>query len=372
METRFPIAPPKLVFSSRFFSLSSFLTGLFLLFIMACQQEKDEIHTLPSGHGEDYSMYYKILTFLETKEGKPLTHPVLTPRTTYSPGDILDYVEGGMNLQYTDPRPTWASYDVVTDTFTIPLSSGYASQQDLEDLFDEVVDSASAHFYGIAETDKFPFLYDAVSLGYSTSLMTLKVTSSVGKVNKDLTPFTSTDYWNVGGGKCGPYSGGSDDAQDRMNDALNAFYAPYGCVFYTNVTYISGELEEYGWYDMNQNDPTPGDFSIDYRTFRFFCTDEEMDPEDPCYDPSIPDCDELDIDEILCLDPDELNYYFGSISSMYNSYYFDSGLYPISSDLFLEFGLCSHTFYFWYPEAFFGTQNSCVSSNFPTYLPQCC
>ena len=93
-----------------------------------------------------YAMYYRILNFIETKNGIPITRPIISNRTTYSTTDILDYIEGAMNLQYTDSRLSWASYDVRTDTFTIPLAAGYASQQDLEDLFSEIEDTASVHF----------------------------------------------------------------------------------------------------------------------------------------------------------------------------------------------------------------------------------
>jgi hypothetical protein len=344
------------------------MASAFTFLISSCQ--KDEIKSTPPD--PEYGMYYKILSFLEEKDGKPLTHPTLTTRTTYSPGDILDYVEGGRNLQYASNRPTWTTYDVRIDTFTIPLSSGYASQQNLEDLYDKIVDTASVHFYGINETDKFPYLFDAISIAYSTSLMTLSVTSSVGKGYRDLTPFGSTDYWDVSGGKCGPYSGGTDNAQDVMNDALNNYYLPYGCVFYTNVTYVSSELEELGWSSLNTSDPIPDDFSIDYRTFIVFCDDEELDPEDPCYSDTRPACSELDFAEIDCLTPSELNYYFGSIRSIYYTYHSNTGLNHISSNIYMEYGLCSYLLHFWAPSSLFGTQNSCLSEEYPTYLPPCC
>ena len=371
-------APPPRILGYRSL-IKPFIMGCALLLIFSsCEQ--DDAKTPIADPASEYAMYYKILTFLEQKEGKPITQPVLTPRTTYSPLDILDYVEGGMNLQYTDSRLSWASYDVRTDTFTVALSSGYASQQAMEDLFDEIEDTASVHFYGISEPDKFPFLYDATNISNSLTLMTLSVTSRVGKVHRDPTPFGSTDYWDVEGGKCGPYSGGTLEASEVIANALNDYYDPYGCTFYTNVeTAYYSDLYSYGWGQANSSDPTPGDFIVDFRTYLFYCWDYHTwgDPETWGCEEAIgfPDCEDFDVADIRCLEPWEMNYYFESIRSIYADYRNaqpNPYLTHIYSEIHLGSDLCLAVQEGWDPEVSFGQPNSCDSSNYPTYLPPCC
>jgi hypothetical protein len=109
-------------------------------------------------------------------------------------------------------------------------------------------------------------------------------------------------------------------------------------------------------------------YSEKQATFRV----NSYDPEDPCYTEDLPECTELDFEQIECLDPTELNYYFGSIVNMYNTYYFDTNLYHIESEIFIDYGLCENFLAFWSPWSFFGTQNSCLNPELPTYLPQCC
>ena len=358
------------------------LVLLLLIFgsvILSCRND-DSNALMPDEEDGQYTMYYRILNFIETKDGMPSTSPIISNRTTYSTADILDYIEGAMNLQYTDSRLSWASYDVRTDTFTIPLTAGYASQQDLEDLFIEIEDTASVHFYGISEPDKFPLLYDATNLSSNLSLMTLSVTARVGKVHRDPTPFGSTDYWNVYGGKCGPYSGGTSQASEVIADALNDYYAPYGCTFFTSVTtaYYQ-DLKNYGWDDTNTGDTNPGDFILDYRTYMFHCWDYQSwgDPEEWGCEAAIgfPDCSEFDGEDIQCLEPDEMNYYFESIREIYadfRSAQANPYLTHINSVIILDPILCLQTQEGWNPIVSFGQPNACNSSNYPTYLPPCC
>ncbi|MBK9982485.1 MAG: hypothetical protein IPP15_08680 [Saprospiraceae bacterium] len=318
-----------------------------------------------------YETYYKMLTFIETMEGKQPTHPVFLPRGLYAPSNILEYVEGTMNLQYTDPRLTWDSYDNRTDTFTIALSSGYATLGDVQALVEKVRDTASVHFYSITEQDKFPVLYDAVNVSATSSIMYVSVLSMVGKVHRDPTPFGSTDYWDVFGGKCSPQSGGGTrKASDLINSALVEYFEPYGCTFFTNETEVY-DLHSYGWGQLNPHDPTPGDFNIDFRTWAFYCADE-IDPEDECLPEGIQLCSGFDEEDIKCLDPDEMNYYFGSIVDIYNSYTAETDLHHINSLNYLEFGLCDFLSEFWAAHVFFGTPNACESEIYPIPLPPCC
>jgi len=317
-----------------------------------------------------YETYYKMLTFIETMEGKKPTLPVFLNRGIYAPSDILEYLEGLMNLQYTDPRMTWDSYDTRTDTFTIALSGGYASQGAVEALYEKVRDTASVHFYGISEQDKFPYMYDAVNVSATSSILSVSVLSMVGMIHRDPTPFGPTDYWDVFGGKCSPETGGGNkQASDVINDALIDYFEPYVCTFYTNETEVF-DLHSHGWHHLNEDDPTPGDFIVDYTTWSFFCADE-IDPEDQCLPEGIQLCSEFDANDIKCLAPDEMNYYFSSIVDIYNSYTTATDLHLINSLIYVEFGLCNFLSQFWAEHAFFGTPNECLGE-YPIALAPCC
>ena len=311
-----------------------------------------------------FETYYKLVTFYEKMEGLPQTYSVITPRTDYSDTDVRDYVEGTMNLVYTDPNLTWASYEQTIDTFTLSLSGGYATEQAVEALYDQVVDSASVFFYRISEPDKFPYLYDVEIIGSSSSYVQITVEHVTGKVHRDPTPFGSTDYWSVfeGEGHCGPESGGTENASDRQNIALTDYFTPYGCVVWSNLSNISVEdLEEFGWGETNPNDPNPGDFIIDYRTFYVECDDGG-------------ECDDLADNGVFCLDPNEMNYYFQSIKSIYEDYTDDSGLHlRMSTFGLLRDEVGSPNYYYWTGFNRFGTRTDCdEGGSFPYALPQCC
>jgi hypothetical protein len=314
-------------------------------------------------------------------DGKTPSHPVLAPRTTYSPDDAVYYLEGGMNLAYTDSGLSWQSYDSRTDTFTLTLHSGYASQQDLDNLFDKIRDTASVHFYSISDPDKFPVVYDVTKISNTSSLLTIRFLSRVGKGHRDPTPFGSTDYWSVYGGKCSPYSGGSLEASQVIANALNDYYAPYGCTFYTDViTKYNTDLFAYGWSQVNTNDNNSGDFIQDYKTWKFFCWDygKYGDPEEYGCTNAIgfPDCAELTDPNIHCLNPDDMNFYFQSIRNIYESFLANQEnpyLVHKLSDISLLYTLCLDVNQTWYPVVSFGVPNECADpGDYPTYLSPCC
>ena len=297
-------------------------------------------------------------------EGKEPIYPVLIPRTGYSISEVIEYVEGGMNLEYTDPSLTWDEYEHTVDTFTIALTSGYASQVNLEALYEKVRDTASVFFYSISESDRFPYLFDVVNLFSTSSTLQISVLCQVGKIHRDPTPFGSTDYWSIfpDGGKCGPYSGSSGNASSKLNSALIDYFSPYGCVFYTDMTYVGlSTLQDYGWWDLNGDDPTPEDNVIDYRTFNTSCEDGS------------PECDEFFENGIYCLDPDEMNYYFQSIVSIYNDYMNEMELDHRTSGLYFDTGTGAFNHYFWSADNWFGVRHDCiVGGDFPHVLPFCC
>ncbi len=269
-----------------------------------------------------------------------------------------------MNLEYTDPRLTWAGYENTTDTFEIALTSGHADRVALEALYDEVIDSASAFFYRISESDKFPYLYDVVNLNATSSLLTITVEGIVGKVHRDPAPFGEDDYWSVffGEGHCAPMSGETDNASDRLNSALNDYFTPYQCIFWTETHNVpTADLEDFGWGQLNGADPNPGDFIVDYRTFYSIC------------EHGSDDCEEFVENGVYCLNPDEMNYYFQSIIDIYNDYIDDSGTQLRMSLFGLTMLTGSDDVNYWAGINKFGTRYDCIEGNdFPYALPFCC
>ncbi len=341
----------------------------FTLTYVSCN--KDEITTqIVVGHDAKYDMYYKILSFIETMEGKVPSHPAILPRTTYSPADILEYIEGALNLQYTDPSLTWEDYEDRTDTFTIALTDGYASQAAVEALYEKVLDTASVHFYSISEPDRFPYLYDAANLAASsTTLMYVSVLSKVGKVHRNPTPFGENDYWSVipHEGLCDPADDPSPyNASSIMSDVLNDHFKPYGCVFYTNETQVYSQNDQLdppliGWRADNPNE-VAGDWVMDFRTFYTAC------------EHGTSQCSDFVDNGVYCLAPNEMNYYFTSILGIYNNYTSVTGLVPMLTEINLyETTQLGDDIKSWECNDVFATRNDCYEGNdFPFALPICC
>lgn len=300
-------------------------------------------------------------------KGKTQTHPSLMTRSDRDPSEIVDYIEGAMNLEYTDAGLTWKDYEETTDTFEIAMTSGHAIDAAVGALYNEVRHSASAFFYRISEEDKFPYLYDVVSINATSTLFTLSVHQIVGKVHRNPGPFGSTDYWSViyNEGKCAPESGGTGSASDRISEALNDYFAPYGGHFYTNETQVSTlDMPKPfpDWGILNPDDPTESDFIIDYRTYKVFCEHNSN------------QCDDFVNNGIYCLDPDQMNYYFQSIVEIMTSFEIESSLSHEMSRMSLVSATISNIDYkTWECGFIFGTVNFYADGNlFPFALPVCC
>ncbi len=324
-------------------------------------------------HAAKYDTYYKLKSFIETGEGKQPSQPAVLSRGNYSASDVRYLVEGALNLEYADAGITWESTTRTKDTFTIAMSGGYASQATVDALYLKAVDSASVFFYRIIEEDKFPLLFDAEIISSSVSSLQMVITTVIGKVHRTLHPFVGFDDWTVLQKKGHCTTEDDDDAEydagSIMTMAINNYYNQYGCVFYTNTLEFSTLNPDQdppltGWGAINTEDITPGDFILDYRTFKFFC------------DHNSEDCDDFFIEfGISCLPPEAMNYYFQSIINIFTSYQIATELSPatmteINLSIRTEFGIDIKS---WECRGFFGTINYCDSgSDFPFSLPPCC
>lgn len=361
---KYSSAPPPLKFKGYFRFLM--VVSIFTLICASCS--KDAIK--PQGIAEvdaKYVTYYKLRSFMERFEGKEPTHPALLPRTGYNVSQIIEYVEGTLNLVYADPSLTWETTVRSTDTFSLALQSGYASEQDVEDLFAEARDSASAFFYSITEEDKFPYLFDAVVLFSSSGQVDISVMTMVGKVHKDLTPFGEYDYWDIfqDMATCDPYDEGPN-ASDVMTDAINDYYQDYACHFFTNESEISSpDPSPYpsitGWGADNPNE-SAGDWIMDFRTFKTICNSATN------------ECLDFVNNGVYCLAPDEMNFYFGQIISIFDDYSEEIELALITADIELQEKQVGNYFHKqWECNNFWGTINYCDEGNdYPHQIPFCC
>gem|GEM_PF-1955969 len=339
----------------------------FTLLCTSCSKDALKQQGIPEIDAK-YETYYKLRSFMERFEGKEPTHATLLPRTGYIVSQIVEYVEGTLNLVYANPSITWETTVTSTDTFTLALVSGYADEEDVEDLFAEVRDSASAFFHGITEEDKFPKLFDVVILSSSTSHVTISTLTMVGKVHRDLSPFGAYDYWDIfqGEATCDPLDEGPN-ASDVMTDAINEYYQPYFCHFYTNETAISstdppeGFPDMTGWGADNPNE-VAGDRVMDFRTFKTSC------------DYTTSECLNFVNNGVYCLSPEEMNYYFGEIVAILNAYSTAIELDLMTASIGLQEDLNGvNRIKHWECYNFWGTLNYCDEDNdYPYLIPYCC
>lgn len=220
-------------------SLLVLFTTITILLLSCSKDESRDQGSVPID--PKFEPYYRLLSFWEKTQDQVPEYPVLMPRSDYSGTDIRDYIEGTLNMVYTDNNLTWEDYDRNTEYYSISLISGYAQEANVFEKYDEVLEDASAYFYSIEEEDKFPYLFDVAITYTSSSSLQFSVTSIIGKYHRDPTPFGSSDYWDVRveAGHCAPMSGGSGyNASDQICNALDDYYTPYYCHVWTDVVEV--------------------------------------------------------------------------------------------------------------------------------------
>ena len=351
---------------------SNFLLRMCLLgtiySVLAISCHKDDVNPQALADVDArYATYHKLRSFMERTEGKQPTRPSLLPRSGFDVVDVVDYIEGTLNLVYADAALSWEDYERTTDTFSLTMVGGYADEEDVIDIFEQARDSASLFFHNISEPDKFPKLFDVVILLSTTSQVDISVMAMIGVVRKDLTPFGELDFWEIfqDAGTCDENDSGPN-ASDVMTDAINAYYLPYGCHFYTGQEEISSldpspfpSIE--GWGEDNPNDVT-GDGILDFRTFKTIC------------DHTTSQCLEFADTGAFCLAPDEMNFYFGSILSIYADYSEEIELDHMMADIeLLELNIENNQVKTWECNDFWGNLEYCdVGNEYPYLLPFCC
>jgi hypothetical protein len=153
-----------------------------------------------------------------------------------------------------------------------------------------------------------------------------------------------------------------------MTDALNNYFKPYGCYFYTDLLEASSQdteldplLSTYGWGGDNRTE-VAGDWIVDFKTFRTVC------------DQTTSECLDFVYNGIYCLAPEEMNYYFGAIVAIYQAYANAVSLDFMTSDIELyETENGDDVIKTWECNDFYGEMHYCDEGNdFPFFLPQCC
>jgi hypothetical protein len=87
-------------------------------------------------------------------------------RTNYSIPAALGYLNDSLNVRYCRPGDEYGTTLVFIDTFEVAVNgSNQITDTDLEDLADEIADTAGAHFYGRGAGSKAPFMFEIRQAG---------------------------------------------------------------------------------------------------------------------------------------------------------------------------------------------------------------
>lgn len=87
-------------------------------------------------------------------------------RTNYSIPAALGYLNDSLNVRYCRPGDEYGTTLVFIDTFEVAVNgSNEISDTDLENLADEIADTAGAHFYARGAGSKAPFMFEVRQAG---------------------------------------------------------------------------------------------------------------------------------------------------------------------------------------------------------------
>ncbi len=90
----------------------------------------------------------------------------VTFRTTFSTAAALDYLNDSLNIWYCRPGDEYDSTLVFIDTFEISVDgSNQISKEDLEDLAQEIADTAGVRYYSRSTSNKAPFMFEVRQAG---------------------------------------------------------------------------------------------------------------------------------------------------------------------------------------------------------------
>ena len=245
----------------------------------------------------------------------------------YSSNEAFDLINDALNYNYCRPADEYIRTRVFKDSFNITFNPvNGISEIDLLNLYNAAANKAGEHYYGISDSTKAAFMFDVRQAGnpsgnnlpvYVYFMMTAGTCDTPTSY-----PYDETDYWSwgVNAGKCdGSYQG--YDAADILRCDLrkNKLYKNKTAAYYFTDRYsvcfapqnnLCGNLEDFdnpiysdyfvtGSELINPIDLSLHDNLYDYLLFR-------VKKSFPNYD--------------LCLDPEELSFYYTASLKLVDDY----------------------------------------------------
>ncbi len=242
----------------------------------------------------------------------------------YTDQEVVSITETNFNETYGDPGNFDGELFVGVDLIEVEKNQGTVSQAGLDSFQAKALDYISYHFHCECPdpNNQVPIAYDIWVDSTSFDYLKLGVMSIVGTTNGNMSwplSFGPNDEFPAAQG----YSFCNNSnrlAFDEIEEHIN-FNNLFGIDQNHYLTDIIDKGDGlYGWKDLNPNDVTPGDFIMDYRTYRVHCVDDGF-PQDDCHtnpdDAATSYCfDNATKEQILCLGQTDLNFYQNEIDAI--------------------------------------------------------
>lgn len=203
------------------------------------------------------------------------------------------YIEATSNLTYGDASTDLEKYVIDSAFIEVPLTNGQILWSDMQEAYDQVIDSLSAHNAAITASNKQLIVADVALKETNDNTATFEVTSGFGTDGESY-PWNNDYpwYWGWELGRCdGLGLGVGSDAADKIAYLANMLVSvPSGNSYYTAVT----EIEVWYWDVPTSNNPYG-----DYLLFRDY---------------------QVGTLNHACLTTDEIGYYKNALITIGNMY----------------------------------------------------
>ncbi|MCF8372322.1 MAG: hypothetical protein K9H64_11910 [Bacteroidales bacterium] len=222
---------------------------------------------------------------------------------------VVWYTEADINYYYCVPYEEY-NYTIL-DSFLLEVETDeydMVEARDYNDLYDAMIDSLGDYWHSIDEDPMYMVVVDVSIKSVNDGIATLKMVGAIGYGAGMYTPdeFGDEDYWvyGFGGGKCGPYSGYQGlDAAILIANKIRSQTGLQQYIAYTDIVYFEEVFPTY--YPLAPVTGNPLDNYCDYRLYH------SVDYINSPLPSGFEQCD-------LCLDPDEMNFYYNGTDYVYD------------------------------------------------------
>ncbi len=220
---------------------------------------------------------------------------------TMSADSVVWNIEALMNARYADADKPFKNSFVKTEVIKIPMTDGMVDYNALPAAVEETRQKIANHYTSI-NGDKHIIAIDLAVSPIESLNLTLEVTSVIGEGEPESDPFGAGDDWIWGAelGRCNPRVSNGKDAAIRIQEELNKrFPNPNvlsgGRGFFideVNVPFAASD-------DVSNRNPNDNPVRDNIRDFLLYWTDSEI----------------ANFDPLKCLNPDDMNWYYGNTYS---------------------------------------------------------